>query len=98
MIHKRGVRFRDSLFVRALAAIVPLSVPLLLALLGPYLQHHLPGYETHPLWWHVGGDLVFFSSLFVIGGEFWDKLRALFVHGARAVFPSTSGGKGGNDE
>jgi hypothetical protein len=26
-------------------------------------------------------------SLFVLGGDFWDKLRALFVHGARAVFP-----------
>jgi hypothetical protein len=27
------------------------------------------------------------ASLFVLGGEFWDKLRALFVHGARAAFP-----------
>ena len=26
-------------------------------------------------------------SVFVLGGDFWDKLRALFVHGARAVFP-----------
>ena len=25
------------------------------------------------------GDIVFFLSLFVIGGEFWEKLRALFV-------------------
>ena len=74
------------------------AAPLVLALLGPYLQHHLPGYETHPLWWHVGGDLVFFSSLFVLGGEFWDKLRALFVHGARVVFPSTSGGEGSKHE
>ena len=27
------------------------------------------------------------SSLFVLGGDFWDKLRALFLHEARAVFP-----------
>ena len=50
------------------------------------------------LWWHVGGDVVFFSSLFVLGGDFWDKLRALFVHGARAVFPAISGGNGGAHE
>ena len=30
---------------------------------------------------------MFLSSLFVLGGEFWDKLRALFVHGAKARFP-----------
>jgi hypothetical protein len=24
----------------------------------------------------------------VLGGDFWDKVRALFVHDARALFPS----------
>jgi hypothetical protein len=28
------------------------------------------------------------ASLFVLGGDFWDKLRALFVHEARVVFPA----------
>jgi hypothetical protein len=37
----------------------------------------------------VASDLMFVSSLFVLGGEFWDKLRALFVHGAKARFPET---------
>jgi hypothetical protein len=32
----------------------------------------------------IGGDVLLVSSLFVLGGEFWDKLRALFVHDARA--------------
>ena len=27
------------------------------------------------------------ASLFVLGGDFWDKLRALFVRDAKAVFP-----------
>ncbi len=27
------------------------------------------------------------ASLFVLGGDFWDKLRALFVRNAKAVFP-----------
>jgi hypothetical protein len=84
--------------VRHRMGLAMFTLPLLVAWLAPYLGHHLPGYETNSMWWHIGGDLVFFSSLFVLGGEFWDKLRALFVHGARAVFPSTSGGAGGKHE
>ncbi|MCW8984158.1 MAG: transporter suffix domain-containing protein [Thermoanaerobaculales bacterium] len=68
-------------------------LPLVLGWLGPYLGGHLPAYDRHPVFWLVGGDLLFVTSLFVLGGDFWDKLRALFVHGARAVFP----GKGGTD-
>ena len=64
------------------------SLPLLLGWLGPYLHQYLPGYDSHPMFWHVGGDLIFAASLLVLGGDFWDKLRALFVHGARAVFPN----------
>jgi len=61
-------------------------LPLLMGWLGPYLSGHLP--ELADGWWlHVGGDLLFLSSFIVLGGEFWDKLRALFVYGARAVFP-----------
>ena len=67
--------------------LVMFTVPLLLGWLGPYLGGHLPGFDTHPLWWHVGGDVVFATSLFVLGGRFWDKLCSLWVHGARAVFP-----------
>jgi hypothetical protein len=84
--------------VRYRMGLAMFTLPLLVAWLAPYLGHHLPGYETNSMWWHIGGDLVFFSSLFVLGGEFWDKLRALFVHGARTVFPSTGGGAGGKHE
>jgi hypothetical protein len=78
--------------------LVMFAVPLLLGWLGPYLHHHLPGFDSHPTAWHLGGDLMFFASLFVLGGDFWDKLRSLFVRGARAVFPVTSGGIGGGHE
>jgi hypothetical protein len=33
------------------------------------------------------GDLMFVASFFVLGGDFWDKLRALFIQGAKAQFP-----------
>jgi hypothetical protein len=70
------------------------ALPLLLAWLAPYVGHYLPGYDSHRLVWAIAGDLAFVASLFVLGGEFWDKLRALFVQGARTVFPSTDAGEG----
>lgn len=70
--------------------LVMFATPIVVAFAWPYL--HLgdvaPGFETHPTLWVVGGDLLFFSSLLVLGGDFWDKLRSLFVHGAKAVFPT----------
>jgi hypothetical protein len=62
-------------------------LPLLLAWLGPYLLGRVPLLASNPRIVHIGGDLVFLTSFFVLGGDFWDKVRALFVHGARAVFP-----------
>ena len=84
--------------VRYRVGLAMFTLPLLVAWLDPYLGHHLPGYGAHRLVWAITGDLVFVASFFVLGGEFWDKLRALFVHGARAVFPSTSGGEGSKHE
>lgn len=34
----------------------------------------------------VASDLVFLASLFILGGDFWDKLRALFIYRAKAKF------------
>jgi hypothetical protein len=59
------------------------ALPLLFAWLGPYVAHHVPGYEANRLLVSIVGDLLLVSSLFVLGGEFWDKIRALFIHDAR---------------
>jgi hypothetical protein len=83
---------------RYCTGLVMFAAPILLGWFGPYLHHFLPGFDTHPMWWHVGGDVVFVASFFVLGGEFWDKLRALFVHGARPVFPSRDPKEGGHHE
>ena len=79
--------------IRYRVGLAMFTLPLLLGWLAPYLAHHLPGYDPRKLIWAVTGDAVFVGSLFVLGGEFWDKLRALFVHGARAVFPGTDSGE-----
>jgi hypothetical protein len=62
--------------------------PILFGWLGAYISHRIPGYETHRIAVNLAGDLMFIASLFVLGGNFWDKVRALFIHGAKAHFPT----------
>ncbi len=56
------------------------SIPLLLALLFPYLSHHFTSLEKIESIINIGGDVMFFTSFFVLGGEFWDKIRSLFTY------------------
>ena len=35
----------------------------------------------------VIGDIVFMTSFFVLGGDFWDKIRSLFIPSAKVYFP-----------
>ena len=62
-------------------------VPLLVGWLGPYLADSISLSESKAWVVHVAGDVLFLGSFLVLGGEFWDKVRALFVYGARAAFP-----------
>jgi len=39
----------------------------------------------------VVGDTFFLTSFFVLGGKFWDKVKALFVYEARAVLRAMVG-------
>ena len=66
-------------------------IPLMLGLLTPYVSNLVPDYESNRVYMAVGGDIMFLTSLFVLGGDFWDKLRALFICGSKAVFPKTTG-------
>ena len=67
--------------------LVMFVVPLVLGWATPYMSHHVPGYDAHPTLFGLPGDILLVVSLFVLGGEFWDKLRGLFIHGARIQFP-----------
>jgi len=70
--------------------LVMLFLPLAVALLEPYITPLLvPEHLPH---WVFGAveDTLFLISFFVLGGEFWDKVKALFVYEARAVLPATS--------
>jgi hypothetical protein len=60
----------------------------LYAWIASYAPSWLPENYVLRVGVNLGLDLVTLASLFVLGGDFWDKVRALFVHDARALFPS----------
>lgn len=66
--------------------LVMFLAPLLLGWLVPYAPGLVPGYEHNPMLWNIAGDLMLICSLPVLGGDFWDKLRALVDHRARVSF------------
>lgn len=78
-LKKHGPPDRVSL-TRYRIGLVMFVLPVVFGWLGPYGAHLLPGYEAHRFLVSVIGDVMFFTSIFVLGGDFWDKLRALFVH------------------
>lgn len=71
--------------------LVMFAVPIVFGWIAPYVAHHIPNYPGNEISFAVVGDLLLLASLFVLGGDFWDKLRALLHHGAKAVFPETAG-------
>jgi hypothetical protein len=71
--------------------LVMFVVPFLLGWLAPYAGQLIPGYVGNEFTFAIVGDLLLLVSLFVLGGDFWDKLRALFIHGAKAVLPAPAG-------
>jgi predicted cupin superfamily sugar epimerase len=59
----------------------------LFAWITAYVPSWLPDQYAVRVWIMLGLDLLFLASLFILGGDFWDKLRALFVYDARIAFP-----------
>ena len=69
--------------VRYRIGLILFSIPLLFGWVVPYLAGHYPVFDEYRMIFAIIGDLLLVSSLFVLGGEFWDKLRALFIHRAK---------------
>ena len=95
---KSGYEFLKSKFITTIKPLAPkdevsltryriglimFSLPLLLGWTTPYLSHFFPFIKTIPYWYYIIGDVIFLISLFVLGGDFWDKLSALFKHSAK---------------
>lgn len=60
---------------------------IVLGSIGPYIAPDaLPTLQENRRAFAMAGDALLVVSLFVLGGDFWDKLRALFIREAKVVF------------
>ena len=67
--------------------LVMFCLPLVSAWLEPYVDSLWPGLRPNLWQFQLLGDVMFVASFFVLGGNFWAKIRALFVRTAVAVDP-----------
>ncbi|VVO43737.1 transporter suffix domain-containing protein [Pseudomonas fluorescens] len=65
--------------------IVMFFVPLVSAFLEPYVDTIWPGLRPNLWQLQALGDLMLIASFFVLGGNFWEKVRALFIRKARVA-------------
>ncbi len=72
--------------LRYTIGLIMFSIPILFGWVSPYLSGQIPGFLPDPLYYALGGDLLFLAGLFVLGGDFWDKIRSLFVHDSEVRF------------
>jgi hypothetical protein len=81
-MHVGRLRYRIGLLMLFLPLAVSLLEPYITLLVVPELLPH----------WVYGAvdDTLFLTSFFVLGGEFWDKVKALFIYEARAILPEAS--------
>jgi hypothetical protein len=75
--------------VRHAIGLTMFVLPIAFAWLSPYLSE-VTGESLGRMPYAVIGDVVFLTSFFVLGGDFWDKFRSLFVREAVAQFPRPS--------
>jgi hypothetical protein len=70
-------------------------VMFLLPVIPNYIMAYAPQIITDNFYLRLGInisiDVVFVGSLFVLGGDFWDKLKALFSFSAKVCFEGDSG-------
>lgn len=64
-------------------------IPFIIGWLLPYFEHLIPRYDEYHLWINIPGDILLVLSLFVLGGDFWEKLRSLFIYNQTSIVEST---------
>lgn len=61
-------------------------LPILFGWLSVYTAKFIPGFTCSPLLYTLGGDIMLLTSLYILGGDFWDKTRGLFIYDAKVHF------------
>ena len=67
-----------------------LTILIFLTVFGSFIYYApdlIPGYTENRLVMNLIADFLFVASFFILGGEFWDKFRALFIYEAKAQIP-----------
>ena len=72
--------------VRYTIGLIMFLLPIIPTYVMAYVPQWLPDTSPARLYVNIGADCVFVTSLFVLGGDFWDKLTALFVYESHAQF------------
>lgn len=86
-IKKYGPADEVSL-LRYRIGLVMFSIPLIVGVLSPYLLNDIPFYSENMSLFTISLDVLLFTSVIVLGGNFWDKLRGLFIRSAKINFES----------
>jgi hypothetical protein len=73
------------------AGLVMFLLPIIPTYIMAYAPGWLPAAAPLHLYINLAADFMFLSSLFGLGGDFWDKLRALFMYDARVEFGPPEG-------
>jgi hypothetical protein len=87
---RRSIRPEEVGPIRYGIGLVLFVLPLVLAWIAPYVAEIAPGFGRDTVRDGIIGDALLIVSLVVLGGGFWDKLRALFTRRAVAVFPNAT--------
>ncbi len=75
---------------RYYAGLVVFLIPVLFGWLSPYFFESTPALARNRLGLAITGDAILIIGMCMMGGQFWDKLRALFVYEAHVTFSSAS--------
>ena len=71
---------------RYIFGLVLFSIPFIYGIALPYIIKIVPWMYEHLITITITSDILTFTSLWILGGEFWDKLRSLFIYNSKAVF------------
>ncbi|MEI6456026.1 MAG: hypothetical protein WCO93_07035 [bacterium] len=85
-VYHRFTRSRDVSRIRYNIGLVMFVLPFIPNYIISYTPHLLPTSMKFHYITIISADVIFLASLFILGGDFWDKLRALFVYSAKAQF------------
>ncbi len=72
---------------RYIIGLILFFIPILLALVLPYMLNLVQVVAENFVIISIVSDGLLILSLFVLGGDFWDKLRGLFNRNAKMQFP-----------